>query len=131
MATPCPIGQINLAIVGSRTYGITNYNNFCIIVDNFIKLHCTNMKVTIVTGDESKGVDFLASKYALEHQLECILFIADWNKHGLAAGPIRNKKIVTASHLMLALPSRNGKGTQNSINQMLQVNKPVYSLYID
>lgn len=49
-------------------------------------------------GGCPKGVDLGAKEYA-EDWAECdeVVFPADWKKHGKAAGPIRNKKMINAA----------------------------------
>ncbi len=122
---------LNLAIVGSRTMGIQYYDLFKVIVNKFINTNFPHKIITIVTGDEPRGIDFLASKYAKENNMKCIVFQADWKQYEKAAGPIRNAQIVKNSDVMLALPSFSGRGTQNSIKQMMEAKKPVWRLDID
>jgi hypothetical protein len=48
-------------------------------------------------------------------------FVADWNQHGKAAGPIRNQQMVStgATHL-LAFQKNKSKGTQDIINRAIK-----------
>jgi hypothetical protein len=88
-------------------------------------------KIVIVTGDEPKGVDRLAKEYAQDHNIPCIIKIANWPLYRLAAGPIRNSEMVVASDIMVAFPSKTGKGTQDSIAKMERAGKRVIVVEID
>jgi len=46
----------------------------------------------IISGGCS-GVDKFGEMFAKEHNIEIVRFLADWNKHGKAAGPIRNRQM--------------------------------------
>jgi len=43
----------------------------------------------LVSGG-AKGADTLAERFAKELGIDCEVFLADWNKHGKAAGFIHN-----------------------------------------
>jgi hypothetical protein len=69
-----------------------------------------------VTGPY-KGADYWAHQWALSRQVPTIRVYADWQKHGRAAGPIRNKAMLDehAPDWLLAFPG--GRGTSNMIKQ--------------
>lgn len=74
--------------------------------------------VEIVEGSAT-GIDSLAREYAISKDIKYKEFPADWNKHGKAAGPIRNKQMAEYSDILIAFryvdnPSR---GTENMIRQ--------------
>lgn len=73
---------------------------------------------TIIEGG-AKGADFLARVFAKFVGLPFIEFPADWEKHGKAAGPIRNKQMLDEGRpdLVLAFRAPNSRGTQNMIDQ--------------
>lgn len=73
----------------------------------------------IIQGD-CKGADKLAAQAALSLKIKVVSCPADWETHGRAAGPIRNRQmlelepeIVLAFHNNLA----NSKGTINMLKQ--------------
>lgn len=70
----------------------------------------------IVTGD-AKGADQLAQDWAERHGVRCTMYIAEWGKHGRAAGPMRNKRMLdeTKPDLVLAFPG--GAGTADMVRQ--------------
>lgn len=69
-----------------------------------------------VTGPY-KGADYWAHQWALSRLVPTVRVYADWQKHGKAAGPIRNKAML-AEHKpdwLIAFPG--GRGTSNMIKQ--------------
>ena len=54
------------------------------------------MEVLAVRHGGAKGADSLAGEWANRHGYVVQVFPADWNKHGKAAGPIRNQEMIDA-----------------------------------
>ncbi len=52
----------------------------------------------IVSGN-AKGVDAAGERFAKKHGIDLVLFPANWEKHGKAAGPIRNEQM--AKYLLM------------------------------
>lgn len=115
-----------LAIVGSRDY--TDYQRFIQYVAEWIAANGVPQR--IVSGGAA-GVDGMARRFAQENAIELLEFEADWKQHGKAAGPLRNTKIVEACTHVLALPSRSGRGTQDTIRQAEKAHKPTVVHFID
>jgi hypothetical protein len=65
----------------------------------------------------AKGADSIAEEVAKFMGIAVREFPADWNAHGKAAGPIRNKQMLDEGKpdMVLALPG--GRGTENMITQ--------------
>ena len=83
--------------------------------------------IRLVIEGEARGADTLAREYGERHGIPVLAFPADWNKHGRAAGPIRNKQMLTEGkpELVVAFRGPNSKGTQNMIDQSKKSNIPV------
>jgi len=76
----------------------------------------------------ARGADTLAGHHAtlLEWSVEC--YPANWNEHGKAAGPIRNKQMLDSGiDVCLAFHNNivDSKGTANMIGQCRKVGKPI------
>ena len=110
---------MNLGIVGSRNFGYWKLMQE--YVTRYILQGCT----TIVTGD-ARGADAIAVRLAQNHDLGVIVHKADWDLYGKKAGPIRNKKIVDDSDVLIAFPSKHGKGTQITIDMANKKGIPVH-----
>ena len=140
---------MKLAIVGSRNF--TDYENFKLAVMKVLQewnitLHeiVSGRNITLdeivsgrnITLDEivsggAKGADSLAERFSKEFQIKTVIYRPDWNLYGKRAGILRNSDIVEHSTHMIAFPSRNGKGTQDSIRKAREKQIPVKVLYID
>jgi len=121
---------IKLALVGSRDYD--NYAEFKTIINGTLKKW--NYKISdiekVVSGG-AKGADTLADKWAKENKLPITTYIPDWKAFGTAAGPMRNTDIVKECTHVIAFPSREGAGTQDTIAKAKKANKKVEIYYID
>jgi hypothetical protein len=53
-------------------------------------------------------------------------FPADWDLHGKAAGPIRNREMAEYADELLALWDGKSRGTKNMIEEMIKAGKPVH-----
>lgn len=100
---------IVLGIVGSRHF--TDYQMFQAIMEKF----CNNLVINKIVSGGARGADALARKYAFDHHIPLTEHIARWDKHGKAAGPIRNALIIEDCDVLLALVAPDSKGTLDSI----------------
>ena len=78
-----------------------------------------------VNGDCPTGID----KYCNDW-FSSTLFPADWEKHGKAAGPIRNKQMADYADALLVIHN-NSKGSLNMKKCMLDLGKPVYEVILN
>lgn len=80
----------------------------------------------IVSGT-AKGADTLGERYAKEYSVPLHKFPAEWDRYGVAAGPIRNKQMAAYSEKLVAFLSRLGsKGTKNMIETALKMGLEVH-----
>ncbi len=71
--------------------------------------------IVIVSGHAS-GADALGERYAQERGYELETFPADWKASGRAAGPIRNAKMASVAHTLIAFWNGKSRGTKNMID---------------
>lgn len=85
--------------------------------------HEANPIVDIIHG-AAQGADLLAAEWAKARGVNAKAFPPDWNAHGKAAGPIRNRQMLSIGkpHIVLAFPG--GAGTRNMVEQALGANVP-------
>ena len=81
--------------------------------------------VQIITGG-ARGADELGKRYAQEHQWEYQEFPANWDLHGKAAGPIRNREMAKTAHVLIAFWDGRSRGTRNMINEALHYGLDVH-----
>lgn len=100
---------MKVLVTGSR-----NFQNLAYLEHELLAL-----KPTVVVHGGARGADALADAVATRHGIPVRVYHADWETHGRAAGPIRNRDMFTAEHrpdepidVCLAFPG-NGKGTHD------------------
>ena len=118
-----------IGIVGSRNF--TDYEKFCKSIFLVLQNWNINIKdITIISGGAA-GADTLAEIFASKYNLAIEIYKPDWKKYGKSAGIIRNTDIVKNSTHIIAYPSREGRGTQDTIKKAQAKNIPVKILFID
>jgi hypothetical protein len=80
---------------------------------------------TVVSGG-AKGVDTLGERYATEMNLQLNVFVPDWDTHGRAAGPIRNRKMAENAEALIAIWDGKSRGTKNMIETARKLGLYVY-----
>jgi hypothetical protein len=72
--------------------------------------------VRIIAGG-AKGADTLAEEWAKIQELECVVYHADWAKHGRAGGPIRNQQMLDEGKPNLVGAFPGGRGTADMVRR--------------
>jgi hypothetical protein len=91
---------------------------------------CTKKLITEVVCGEARGADTLGKKWAI-----CIAkipvksFPADWEEHGNAAGPIRNKEMAYYADGLIVFIWDGSRGSMDMLKQMQALEKPCYVVY--
>lgn len=71
--------------------------------------------VMIVGG--CRGVDSIAADWGRANGIPVDVMRADWDEHGRAAGPIRNRAMLLRGDALLAFPAPTSVGTDDAIRQ--------------
>jgi len=101
---------MKLVVCGGRDYNEAEYmfGYLDAVVEHVLP------KVTMVLlGACPTGADQHAMRWAKYRNLGYKFFPADWDKHGRAAGPIRNRQMAEEGDYLVAFPG--GRGTQSMI----------------
>lgn len=110
---------MKLVFSGSRE--ITNRLLIAAIIAD---LPCRD-EVTEVVHGGARGVDQIVGSIC-KGTWPVKVFLADWRKHGKSAGPIRNAEMAKYADVLVAIMIEGGsRGTQNMIDQMIRLGKPV------
>jgi hypothetical protein len=83
--------------------------------------------VTVIHG-ACRGADNLAGEVAISLGYKVRRFPADWDKHGVAAGPIRNREMLDQQpHLVIAFHSNlsSSRGTADTVAEARRRGIPV------
>ena len=117
---------LHVVITGGRDY------------DNRARLHgvLDGLPVVLLTEGGARGADRLAGEWADAHQVEHVVCKADWDKHGRAAGIIRNGTMLeeararatadNARLLVIAFPG--GRGTQNTVDRVKKLDWAMWEI---
>ena len=87
------------------------------------------VKDVVITGGCS-GVDKIAHDYARRYFADTEVHKADWDKHGKAAGPIRNAKMMEDADLLIAFWDGRSKGTRSAIDEARKLGVETHIHYI-
>lgn len=109
------IKPYKVAIVGSRDYH--HLENVKEVVDKLLP------SWVVVTGG-ARGVDQAAERAARARGMQVQVILPDWQQHGKAAGPIRNRQIVDAADMIIAFWDLESPGTKSTIDYALH-RKPI------
>lgn len=94
-------------IAGSRS--ITDSGQ----VDNAIA--ASGFHITEVVCGGAQGVDELGNQWASAHKLPVTTFLADWDKHGKRAGPLRNEAMAQYAEAAIIVWDGISRGTADMI----------------
>lgn len=81
----------------------------------------------VIQGGAS-GADSLAYNWCMRNKVEGKTYQADWNAHGKAAGPIRNRQMIEENPEAIVVAFPGGKGTSSCIEIAKQFGRLVLSV---
>jgi hypothetical protein len=108
-----------IAIVGSRGYRDKKQARSWLYA-----LMGSGLHDSYITGD-APGPDTWAAEVAAETGTSITVYPANWKGHGKAAGAIRNSKLVTDCHEVIALWDGKSKGTLDTIRKAVRAGRQV------
>jgi len=116
---------VRLAVVGSR-----DFTNHLLMRSRVDDIDAGGWIEAIVSGGAA-GADSLAPIIAQGLEVPCTVHKPEWDKHGKAAGFIRNQAIVDDADAVAAFfgPGPETKGTQDTIRRARKARKPVHIYY--
>ena len=109
-----------LAIIGSRTFNDQKL---------FDKTLAFLPKPVMIVSGGAKGADSFGAQYAADNNIPALIHSPDWEKHGKAAGFIRNEFIVRDCDVVLAFWDGKSNGTRDSLNHAKKLKKPTIIVY--
>lgn len=126
-----------LAIIGSRSF--SDYNLLeAVLYEHFGETRVRNDLYgrvdahysfgEIISGGAA-GADSLGAKWAKENNFKLTEFLPDWEKHGKAAGPIRNEDIIKNADFVLSFWDGVSRGTANSLSIAKRLKKSTLIIY--
>lgn len=80
---------------------------------------------TVIVSGAADGVDTSAIDWAVTNWVQFEEYPADWDKHGKAAGPIRNQQMLVEGKPDKVLAIHGGKGTADMVFRARKAGIPV------
>lgn len=130
------MNKINIAIIGSRDLRESKFvqKQMADVINDYLVKN--NLTVNNIVSGGARGADKLAEHIFFDKLVSAdkiIVFTADWNAFGKAAGMIRNKYIEEASDICFAFvnkPIEHSRGTFNCFMLFKNNNKPAITIEV-
>jgi len=106
---------MKVAVIGSRSF-----NDY-----ELVKETLKHYAITLLVSGGAKGADSLGERYANENNIQTLIFKPDWEKHGRAAGMIRNTDIINNADTIIAFWDGESKGTKDSLTKAEKLGKNI------
>jgi hypothetical protein len=97
--------------------------------DKALDLLHSRRPVTCLIHGGAAGADALSGAWAEERGIQVLVFYADWDKHGRAAGHLRNRRMLMEGHPELVVAFPGGRGTANMIENATKEGTKVWQPY--
>jgi hypothetical protein len=95
--------------------------------DNLYEIFSSE-KIDVIIQGGASGADNGAKNWAKSEDIKCIEFKADWKKHGKAAGPIRNRRMLEVGKPDVVCAFEGCRGTANMMKQAYEYGVPVITM---
>jgi hypothetical protein len=77
----------------------------------------SSFEITEIVSGTAQGVDKLGEKYADLNGIPIKRFVAEWDRLGKSAGPIRNEEMACYADALIAVRQNRSRGTTDMINR--------------
>lgn len=117
---------MKVVIAGTRYKDKKNkiaFDNFKLVVE---AVQRSGFEVTEVVCGMAIGVDKLGEQWAIANSIPVKEMPANWNAHGKAAGPIRNRQMAEYADAAVIVWDGESNGSRNMINEMIRKKKPYF-----
>lgn len=109
---------MRVIIAGGR-----DFNDYDLLLD---AIEEAQFNIETVVSGGARGADYLGEQFASDMNLKLNVYNADWEKHGRAAGPIRNRKMAENADGLIAMWDGESRGTKNMIETATKLGLRVY-----
>ena len=104
-------GGVRVVVTGGRDYADRD------AVFSFLDALMSSYRVTSVACGDADGCDSLVRDWCRERRVTSVVFFADWRKHGVGAGPIRNGRMLSDYRPDVVVAFPGGSGTSDCVVQ--------------
>jgi hypothetical protein len=81
---------------------------------------------SLIISGGAAGVDAHGEHYAISRGIPFEVYPADWKKHGLSAGPIRNSEMTKHADSLVAIWDGESPGTKNMVTVARKMGLKIY-----
>jgi len=113
---------MRVLVCGDRDYN--DQDRLFAVLD---ELHLSKTITDVVHG-AARGADMLAHEWAYARNIRMWPCPADWKRHGRAAGPIRNQRMLDDHTIDLVVTFSGGRGTDDMVRRARRANIPVMEI---
>ena len=106
---------MKVAVIGSR-----GFDDYVLLKETLSKI-----EITLLISGGARGADSLGERYANENNIPKKIFYSEWDKHGKAAGFLRNTDIINEADIIIAFWDGVSNGTKDSITKAKKQNKQI------
>lgn len=94
--------------------GGRDYSDACVLDSYLDRLHAAHRLSRLIHGG-ARGADSLAGRWAESRHVPVEVYLAEWARHGRAAGPIRNERMLREGKPDLVVAFPGGAGTAHMV----------------
>jgi hypothetical protein len=114
------MGKTRIIVAGGR-----DFDDYALMKKSLDEIIKNYEDVEIVSG-HAKGADLLGERYAGENGIPCAVFPADWKKHPIRAGFMRNSQMIDyaleETPAVVAFWDGESHGTKDTIDKAKGLN---------
>jgi hypothetical protein len=81
--------------------------------------------ITRLAHGGARGADRWANEWLYSRGIEGCVYLPDWNRHGKAAGPIRNRQMLDTEKPLILVAFPGGRGTADCVRAARERDIPV------
>ena len=82
-----------------------------------MRMELNGLEITHVIHGGSSGADALAGRWAHLASIPYTVYPANWERHGKAAGPLRNQRMLDEGKPDLVIAFPGGRGTADMVRR--------------
>ena len=119
--------ELRLLVTGSRYY--KDYARLSSELNALSDCLPEDVSLRVIHGG-AHGADSLSQRWADEHHVPADVYMAEWDEHGKAAGPIRNQRMLDEGKpdIVIGFPLPGSRGTKHMMTIASQANVPVIAV---
>lgn len=123
--------EFKVLVCGGRSYD--NRERLFEVLDKALKAATMAGRAFTLVHGGARGADSLSHVWATMRKDNVTVRVheADWKTHGRAAGPIRNKLMLTSENPNVIIAFKGGNGTADMIRQAKKAGVDVYEVKDD